>query len=367
MPFFDWSSLILFGSILNALIAIVILLNQSTRYKQNVVHWMVVFLVCVGLILLERIIRFSNLETTYPELLFITSPLFFFILPLVYVFQSRLIGKPKSWYLHFIVPILMLFVLLPSITMNNHEKLAMYTTEGINDPVWMVLLYLLFAVFYSIKTFTLNKRHKLQLLNLSASNDIELQFFSNKLLFVVNVLIITIPLSIALQYIETATLLIDKGLFILFSLIPHIILISILSMRTFNETNNLIVDKKPLKDEAVKDLQPMLAQLTNYMVENKPYINQDLNLQALADQVGWSRSHLSMVINKGFGQNFYDYINVYRLELVLQKLNDGAYREFSLDYIVSQSGFKNYTSFYRIFKRTKKTSPNNYLKQLKRA
>lgn len=365
MVSFDWSSLILFSGIINAIFATVFLVSNSNRYKAKYALWITIFLFCVVLILFERIIRFSNLEDNYPKLLFISSPLFFFILPLIYVFQNKLNVKSKYWYVHFIVPALMLFLLLQSILMNDNDKLSMYHKDGINDPIWLVLLYLLFAVYYSIKTFIANKEHKVLLFNALADNDVEVQLFSNKLVFLASICIIIIPISLLIQYLDYNTEVVDKFLYIIFSLIPHFMLISIFNIKSFDNTNELQIEEKQTNPLEHESLETFKTELTAFMIKHKPYLSKDLNLQTLASLINWNRSNLSMIINKGFGKNFYDYVNEYRLEAVIEKLNNGTYKDYSLDYIVSECGFKSYVSFYRVFKRVMKKSPKDYLKHLK--
>lgn len=365
MVSFDWSSLILFSGIVNAIITIVFLIKNSSRFKHKYALWVNVFLLCIILILSERIIRFSNLEANYPKLLFITSPLFFFILPLVYVFQNQLNAKPKYWYTHFIFPILMLILFIPTILMDDNDKLSMYQEDGINDPIWLVLLYLLFAIYYSVKTFIANKKHKVHLLNTSANNDVELQLFSNRLVFLASICIIAIPISLLIQYLDFNTEVVDKFLFIIFSLIPHFILISIFNIKIFDSSNEVQIEERQTNVIEYENLDTFKSELTAFMMKHQPYFSQDLDLQTLANLIGWNRSNLSMVINKGFDKNFYDFVNEYRLEAVVEKLNNGAHHEYSLDYIVGECGFKSYVSFYRIFKRVKKKSPKDYLKHLK--
>jgi len=367
MVAFDWSSLLIFGGIINAIISIVILALNNNKHKVKSLIWIVLILISLILILLEKIIRFSNLESYYPELLFISSPLFFFILSLIYVFQERLNRLSKYWYLHFLIPLLLLILLLPTIMMDNSDKLTMYYTKGINDPIWIILLYVVFAIFYIGKTLIENKRHKKRVLNESASNDIELQIYSNHLVFLSSVLMLIIPISLSIQYLNFNKEIMDKLLFILFSIIPHFILISTLTHK--NSDDYKIVFKEEIQQSSkiqIVNLEELKSELTDLMKSKKPYLNQHLNLQGLANLVCWSRSNLSMVINKGFEKKFYDFINEYRLNLVIEKLHNGEYKNYSLDYIVSESGFKNYISFYRIFKRYKQESPNSYIKQLKK-
>lgn len=363
---FDWSSLVIFGGIINAFISITVLMIKRRTYGQRISLWLFLFLMVVALILLERIIRFSGLETEYPELLFVTSPLFFFLLPLVYCFQLRLVGSSKYWYLHFILPIGILLLLFPTITMPNTDKLTMYHQEGINDPPILILGYLMFVAYYSVKTFILNKRHKHQLYNVYATNEVELQLFANKQVFLSTIFSTVIPISLAIQYLDFDTRNLDKTLYILFSFIPHLILISILALR---DTGYMVESKinTTSRNEIENDqLEVLKSELALFMKENRPYLDSGLQLQVLADKIGWNRSQLSMVINTGFGKNFYDFVNEQRLQAVLQKVGQGLHEEYSLDYIVGVCGFRSYVSFYRSFKRLHNTSPNEYLKRMKK-
>jgi len=365
---FDWSSLIIFSGIINTLISFAILILKKSKYKIKFLIWIILILALVGVILLEKIIRFSDLVASYPELLFISSPLFFFILPMIFLFQKSLIRTLKYWYLHFLIPVILLILLLPTIAMDNSDKLKMYFTEGINDPIWIIVFYLLFAIFYIGKTLIENRKHKEELLNEYASNDVELQLFSTQLVFLSSMLMIIIPVSLSIQYLDFNAELADKWLFILFSIIPHLILISILANNNIGDYTIELTEDEKQKSTNSKDenLETLKSELLYFMLNQKPYLNQNLNLQGLANLINWNRSDLSIIINKGFEKNFYDFINEYRLNLVIEKLHNGEYKNYSLDYIVSESGFKNYTSFYRIFKRNKQESPNSYVKRLKK-
>lgn len=362
---FDWSSLILFSGIVNAIVCVVVLLFLDRERHSKISFSILPILCCVIGILFERIIRFSNLETSYPKALFLSSPLFFFLLPLLYLFQKRLNGLSKYWYLHFILPVLALVALAPTIVMDDAEKLKMYHTEGLKDPVWIILVYLLIALGYSVGTFIENQKHRHLMLNETADNDLEGRLFSNKLVFISSVLVMSIPIALASQYLDIDVLLFNKTLFILFSFIPHLVLVALLFLNTSMYRTNSALLAKTDSSEKVRDLESIQSKLLNYMATHKPYLDQDLNLPTLADLVACSRSSLSLVINKNCNKNFYDFVNEYRLNHVLEELETGAHEEYTLDYIVSGAGFKNYVSFYRFFKKTLKKSPKAYIKALK--
>jgi len=62
-----------------------------------------------------------------------------------------------------------------------------------------------------------------------------------------------------------------------------------------------------------EDFTKYKAQLLGYMTEQKPYLNNDLSQSDLASQLNISSHHLSEVLNSGFNQNFYNFINSYRV------------------------------------------------------
>ena len=360
---FDWTSLILFSGIVNSFFAI-ILLQKHYNFTSKSFFWLGCVLVCISLMLLERIIRFSELVDHFPYFLFLTSPLFFFIAPLMYSSQKELMGDYKQWPLHFIAPLLFLVLLLPSILLNPDEKLSMYHSAKTNDPIWIVLIYVVFSLFYSVKIFFLNKKYATQLFQEYADDSVSFQLRSNRMILFSSILLLTIPLSVAAQYLPISEYKFEKILFLVFSITPHIIFIALAQRRDVP----LLPDESSSKDleaSAELKLSPSDLQiLLDYMQHKKPYHDTSLTLQKLADEIQWSRSKLSFVINSGTGKNFYDFVNDYRLDWVLLEFSKGSHHQYSLDYLTQKAGFKSYATFYRFFKKRKNKAPQVFLKEL---
>jgi len=364
---FDWSSMFLFSGIANSFFCLLILLVGRHKFSPKTKVTLIIILLCLVLILFERVIRFSHLESSYPELLFITSPIFFFILPLIFTSQKQLTSLSKFWYLHFIIPIIATLFFLPTITMDNESKLAMYNMESNNDPIVVILFYLFYAIFYLGSIFYANRKFKNHVLNQSADNRIESELLSNELIFVASLLLIAIPISFLLQYTTIRTPNVEKMTFVVFSFIPHLFLYVIFSPRRKQVEPPIINQalKEPPKE--VESSVDKSHELISYMNQHKPYINQDLNLPELANSLGWNRSFLSGLINSGLDKNFYDFINEFRLNHAIERMKQGEYKQYTLEHIATNSGFKSYISFYRIFKRYHKQSPSEYIKELEKA
>jgi AraC-like DNA-binding protein len=97
--------------------------------------------------------------------------------------------------------------------------------------------------------------------------------------------------------------------------------------------------------------------------QHKPYLDPTLNLQTLADKVGINTHELSLVLNKGFGMNFYAYINSLRTKEAIRLLESGQYGHGDMEVISIRAGFNSRTTFYAAIKKLKGETPTSLLKQ----
>lgn len=104
--------------------------------------------------------------------------------------------------------------------------------------------------------------------------------------------------------------------------------------------------------------------LTDYMDSSKPYLNPDLSLSQLAEEIGITSHYLSQVINEKFNLNFFDLINGYRVEAFKERLTDPRYSNYSFLGIAFECGFNSKSSFNRIFKQVTGLTPSQYKKAL---
>ncbi len=103
-------------------------------------------------------------------------------------------------------------------------------------------------------------------------------------------------------------------------------------------------------------------QLLHLMEQDRPYLNQDLNLKQLAEKLDLSSGYLSQIINEYEGKNFFEYINSYRVEAVKNKIDDPAFNHLNLLGIAFESGFKSKSTFNLAFKKITGMTPSGYKK-----
>lgn len=113
------------------------------------------------------------------------------------------------------------------------------------------------------------------------------------------------------------------------------------------------------QEEAVQ----IWAQLEQFMVQEKPYLEVGLKISDLAQMMGVSSNHLSETLNGQSQQSFYECINRYRVEEAARLLCAEEYAYLSVTDIGFQSGFNSNSTFFAHFKTHFEMTPNQYRKQ----
>ena len=106
----------------------------------------------------------------------------------------------------------------------------------------------------------------------------------------------------------------------------------------------------------------IMDRVTKVMDEERPYLDPGLTLPMLADMAGVSRNLLSQAINEHTKQNFYDYVNFYRVETVKEYLKDPGKRDMNVLHIAFDAGFNTKATFNSVFKKSTGLTPSQYRK-----
>jgi len=92
------------------------------------------------------------------------------------------------------------------------------------------------------------------------------------------------------------------------------------------------------------------ALFEEYIVREKPYLNQDLRITDLVDVFHVNRTYISSFINVEYNMNFSTYINHHRMDEFRRLSKMPEYRHKSKQELVELAGFNSYRSFLRIKK-----------------
>lgn len=112
-----------------------------------------------------------------------------------------------------------------------------------------------------------------------------------------------------------------------------------------------------------REIQYHIEKINKLMAVEKVYLNENLNLREFALYLKTDPNLISFILNSHLANNFYDFVNHYRIEEVKNKLNDPAHKHLTLLGIALESGFNSKTTFNRVFKQVMGITPSEFQKR----
>lgn len=119
--------------------------------------------------------------------------------------------------------------------------------------------------------------------------------------------------------------------------------------------------KKVLSEERLSYFNTKLLEL---MEKEKPYLDSEITLPKLGKMLLLNTYQTSYLINASFGENFYTFINRYRIEECKKMLASNQYQHLSILSIAFEAGFNSKTAFNTSFKKSTGLSPKAFKAQM---
>ncbi len=101
-----------------------------------------------------------------------------------------------------------------------------------------------------------------------------------------------------------------------------------------------------------------------FMETEKPHLTPSITINELSEKLSIPAKHLSQLVNEQFQQNFFDFINSYRIEEAKRYLVRKSRRNLNISQILYEVGFNSKATFNRAFSRHVGMSPKEFRKQM---
>ncbi|KUY30048.1 AraC family transcriptional regulator [Elizabethkingia ursingii] len=294
--------------------------------------------------------------SVYSVLIF--TPLFLFFSVVFFINPNYQFGKRDL--VCFVIPAIYLIVLFNSEYNKVLHILAMLIVIAHNLPYIGI-------IYYKIR------KHQKRIEIISSNTEsINLQWLI-KLSFL---LFITIIITVCYELFNTFIYKMHQNLamdllflFIVYSTFYHVLrqkeiypvskiqLDDLLSIEL--EAEEKTEKKKLIPDE---DFESLKQKLLTLIETQKPYLEGDLNLLKLSELIGISTHQLSYLLNNGFNENFFQFVNKYRVQHAKELLISDSYNKLSVLGIAFDSGFNSKTAFNTFFKKTVGVTPSEFRK-----
>jgi AraC-like DNA-binding protein len=364
-----WSSLFVV-SVTQGLFVLTLLVIRNTTNKTATRLFMLLILVMV-ITNFDYLLTATPLYRSIPRFFGISFGLRFLIGPAIYLYTLAVTDADFQWknryLLHFTPYLINLLLNTPLFLMDNETKLfyiSIFLAGSLRFRTVDIVMIALQNVHLFI--YMLLSLKWLKQLRLSAGNSpyiVEMKnriswlrsliiSFSLLLVFIVTIVLI---ISIHNRYIPEANRLYTIFTtaiiyFLAYKLILDPRLISPDFARKYQAVKMLGVDNE---DELINRLKIL-------MEERKIFTDSDLKLAGLAGELHLTPHQLSRFINEKISKSFNDFVNGYRVNEFINRINDPDYSSYSVYGIAMDVGFNSKSSFNSIFKKFTGKTPSEF-------
>lgn len=379
-----------------AITIFLVFILSGKKNKSTADTILLLWLSFAGLHLLLYYLYITANYIKFPYLLGLEIPLPLVHGPFLYLYTSALTSQKNSkkiQFLHFTPFALALFSLLPFITLSSPEKIEVYRQGGKGYELLVNIIFgavIASGILYTILSLQKLARHRRVLPNqFSYTEKINLNWLTY--LIIGSGIIWLLVIFSNDTYIFSAVAI--YLLFIGYFGIKQVGIFTNKTPETGSETfNNLVTEagninlgttsvtdevvaaepdtensKEYVKYEKSKlrkeEIDTIHLQLSELMQTGKFYKNPELSLTNVAQKINVHPNTLSQVINTVEQKNFYDYINLQRINEFKRLVTLPENQKFTLLSLAFECGFNSKTSFNRNFKKVTGLSPTEYLTQ----
>lgn len=133
-------------------------------------------------------------------------------------------------------------------------------------------------------------------------------------------------------------------------------------IETKEEVNDFIHQLQESKqDRSEKSMKELYDRIEQVVSEKQLYLNPDLSIIMLAEELCTNRTFISTCINNVTGKSFRTWLAEYRLNMFIEKQKKNP--DTPIDQLLTQCGYKDQSTFRRQFKATYGMTPSEYKRQ----
>jgi AraC-like DNA-binding protein len=352
--------------------------------KRNKSHADRILMVWMALMAVHQVLfylSFSGLEYEYPHLLGIAMPWPLLHGPLLFLYVLAMTReKPLRWkeILPHFIPFLILYLLaIPFFLLTAGEKIQVFNNKGAGYEWYswiqraMIIIVGLGYIFWSLIRI---HRHRAKIKQWFSNTDkLTLRWLEYLAIGLGAIWLLVLFFSDTIIFSGVVILVIFIGMFGITQLPVFYSHRDILdnakhpdppSFDEFvapdedEEANVVRYAKSGLKEPEATDLHQKLIRL---MEEKELYKRNDITLADLAALLDTHPNYLSQVINEKEGKNFYNYINILRVQAFIHATSLPEKKHYSFLALAYDSGFNSKSTFNKYFKAHTGKSPSEFI------
>ena len=321
-----------------------------------------------------------DIQTNFPQLMLIDDTFLLAYGPLLYLFTQSVIFKnyilKKVHFIHFIPFFISVFAVIVYILFADVTSMSETTVQMKSNQVPLYfrmgeMLILFYTLFYLFKS----KREVQKVLQSAFEKYSSINQEEFKLLtFIINSFIILFLLAMIHSVLPFIG--IRGGLFVtllLIVLVVFYIINSVLFKMLKQTTNDSGLIAQPVYEHKEKyagsrltkaELLKYKSDLWSHMSTQEKYLNSELTIDDLANELALTPKIVSQIINEGYSCNFFDFVNKFRVEEAKSLLSSRTDDKMTIQEVMYDAGFNSKSSFNTAFKKFTKLTPTQFKNNL---
>ena len=371
LDFFNPRSVVVFICILQGAIFAALLLSRFFKHKKKSDFWLALLLIFLCLSLVTPLIGFANVYDRNQWLTFFPFSVAYSYGVCVWFYALNLTDSKRKFKrkdLLFFVPSAVFLIFRLILFAQSVEAKSSFDDDFYSpyiSPFVFVTEFLwnIFFLYFSIRHY---KKYRAWLdENYSDTEKIKFDWLRNFLYVFTFILIVGAAFDFTNNFIFDLSY-IQYFYFELFLALAtyYLALAGYLRSQTielaFTEAKSEEIETPRKNLVPDKELEKLKDKLQNLMETEKIFLEPALTLNDAAKNLGVNSAVLSYAINSGFGKNFNDFVNEFRIREVKKRLADGSADNLTLLGTAFECGFNSKATFNRAFKKFTGVSPKEY-------
>ncbi|WP_028975150.1 helix-turn-helix domain-containing protein [Spirochaeta cellobiosiphila] len=358
--------LIIIGAFIALFLASLALMKpDKDRSSYLLIIWLIIFGVHMGL----SYSLFYGYTYNIPFLLGWNLPMPLLHGPLMYLYIQSILEKPsirrdKYSFFHFLLPLGLNIYQIPFFLLSSEDKLSFYLYQEQHTGIYSRILYILILLSgfsYTFLALLLWRKHNKRLVS-KRKNWIRFVIYGFGILWMAILMINEVPS----QTNENTPLwdIIVYGSVAFYVIILAFLGISMTSIFSSIPKETSTYNTQPLYKKSTltpEQARSIATNLQSSMERNKFYLQSDLKLPYVAEQLNVQANHLSQTINEYLKLSFNEYINTLRITEFINNIHRIASGEHNIITLAYECGFNSKSSFNSVFKRIAGDTPKAFI------
>ena len=297
----------------------------------------------------------------------------FLEIPFLYLFVLSIIysdfNLKKVHLLHVIPFLIVSLIQMPVFYLADYTTQEQFADTYLYNPygVFSMSLAHLQNAFYIVLIFiVLRKYRKILIENYSISNDYNYKWLMQMTVFL-GILFVVAIIKNSQKYGNTPEEILPFRLAVSIGMLIFtcwLVLKALYAPKIFTGVDSKILLNKNQHihiDDENPDITKKGNQLKEFIEENKPFYDSDFTIQKLSEQIQMDTREISNVLNHHLQQNFYEFVNQYRIEEAKKILLED--RKKTILEVLYEVGYNSKSTFNTHFKKSTGYTPTEFRKK----